>query len=54
MPDAFDIDNEVEGLQGQIGRLKQVIFSSVSQHNTYGQSSACCRIWTLPSANTAA
>lgn len=25
MPDAFDIDSEVEGLQGQIGRLKQVI-----------------------------
>ncbi|KAL3137019.1 hypothetical protein ABBQ32_006610 [Trebouxia sp. C0010 RCD-2024] len=24
MPDAFDIDSEVEGLQGQIGRLKQV------------------------------
>ena len=24
MPDAFDLDNEVEGLRGQIGRLKQV------------------------------
>lgn len=24
MPDAFDIDSEVEGLQGQLGRLKQV------------------------------
>ena len=24
MPDAFDLDSEVEGLQGQLGRLKQV------------------------------
>ena len=24
MPDAFDLDSEVEGLRGQIGRLKQV------------------------------
>lgn len=24
MPDAFDLDSEVEGLQGQVGRLKQV------------------------------
>ena len=24
MPDTFDLDNEVEGLRGQIGRLKQV------------------------------
>ena len=24
MPDAFDMDSEVEGLRGQVGRLKQV------------------------------
>ena len=24
MPDTFDLDSEVEGLQGQLGRLKQV------------------------------
>ena len=24
MPDAFDLDTEVEGLRGQVGRLKQV------------------------------
>lgn len=30
MPDAFDLDSEVEGLQGQLGRLKQVLLLQVS------------------------
>ena len=29
MPDAFDLDSEVEGLQGQLGRLKQVHIASI-------------------------
>lgn len=34
MPDAFDLDTEVEGLRGQVGRLKQVLHMMVVVQDT--------------------
>ena len=51
MPDAFDLDSEVEGLQGQLGRLKQVQVALVSGSVTRRM---CCFLRILNTAATAA